>query len=75
MLVSEHPKELCVMTNERRTFELSDAELDHVSGGTGTAPVLVEGNGTENFQSNAPNTPAAQNGFKGNGASIRSTPC
>jgi hypothetical protein len=64
------------MTNEPRSIlELSDVELDQVTGGTGTVPVLVEGNGRENFHSNAPNTPAAQNGFNGNGAFISSSPC
>jgi len=69
------------MTNENRTIiELSDAELDHVAGGLGTAPVLVEGNGRENFHSNAPNTPANGNGFNsdngnGKGAFISSIPC
>jgi hypothetical protein len=70
------------MTNEPRTIELSDAELDDVNGGLGTAPVLVEGNGSgrENFHSNAPNTPAFGNGFNsdngnGKGAFISSIPC
>jgi hypothetical protein len=63
------------MSEPRTIVELPDAELDAVSGGLGT-PVLVEGNGHENFHSNAPNTPAAQNGFNGNGhgASI-GVPC
>jgi hypothetical protein len=61
------------MSEPRSIFELSDAELDHVAGGLGV-PVLVEGNGNENFHSNAPNTPAAQNGFNGKGASI-GVPC
>jgi hypothetical protein len=69
------------MTNEPRTIiELSGADLDHVSGGLGTAPVLVEANGRENFHSNAPNTPANGNGFNsdngnGKGAFISSIPC
>jgi hypothetical protein len=71
------------MSNENRTItELFGADLDHVSGGLGTGPVLVEGIGTgkENFHSNAPNTPAAQNGFNsgngnGNGAFINNFPC
>jgi len=66
--------------NEPRTIiELSDAELDHVAGGCGI-PVLVEGNGTPNIHANAPNTPAAANGFNsgngsGNGAFISGTIC
>ena len=62
------------MVNEPRTIiELSDAELDQVSGGEVAPPVLQEGNGDLNYHSNAPNTPAAENGFKGhngNGARI-----
>jgi hypothetical protein len=54
--------------NEPRTLiELSDAELSLVSGGeVGALRVLQEGNGSLNFHSNAPNTPAADHGFKGN---------
>jgi len=53
------------MVNEPRTIiELSDAELDQVSGGEVAPPVLQEGNGNLNFHSNAPNTPAADRGFK-----------
>jgi len=59
------------MTNEHRITELSDAELDRVAGGCIPAvPVLVQGNGNLNFHSNAPNTPAADNGFQGQGAFI-----
>jgi hypothetical protein len=54
--------------NEPRTIiELSDAELSLVSGGeVGALHVLQEGNGHLNFNSNAPNTPAADRGFNGN---------
>jgi hypothetical protein len=43
-----------------------------VSGGTDPIgrTVLMEGNGKLNFHANSPNTPAAQNGFNGNGATI-----
>jgi bacteriocin-like protein len=59
------------MMNEPRTIiELSDAELDQVSGGEVGTGVLQEGNGHFNFHSNAPNTPAADRGFNGNGAQI-----
>jgi hypothetical protein len=54
-------------------IEVSDAELDLVSGGLGTS-FLVEGNGKPNYNANAPFTPAADNGFRGNGAHI-SEPC
>lgn len=47
--------------------ELTDAEREAVSGGVGKPDlVLVEGNGAGNLNSNAPNTPAATNGFQGN---------
>jgi hypothetical protein len=52
--------------NEHRTIiELSDAEQDLVSGGSVSVDVLRTGNGELNFHSNAPNTPAADNGFNG----------
>jgi hypothetical protein len=52
--------------NEHRTIELTDAQLDHVAGGCIVSePVLLQGNGDPNFNSNAPNTPAADNGFNG----------
>jgi hypothetical protein len=54
--------------NEPRTIE--DAELDLVSGGSEPLNVLIEGNGRPNFHSNAPNTPAAENGFNGKGAFV-----
>ena len=57
--------------NEPRTIE--DAELDLVSGGQ-PLNVLIEGNGRLNFHSNAPNTPAAGNGFNGQGAHINLGP-
>src|SRR5436305_8550362 len=81
MVAGQHQKGLYAMTNAPRTInELSDAELDQVTGGLGTGPVLVEGNGRENFHSNAPNTPANGNGFNsdngnGNGAFISPIPC
>jgi bacteriocin-like protein len=50
--------------------ELTDTELEAVSGGCVTVPVLEEGNGHLNFHANSPNTPANGNGFNGNGASI-----
>jgi hypothetical protein len=60
-----------LVTNEPRTIsEVSEAELDHVSGGALGRPFLIEGNGNANIHSNAPFTPAAENGFNGNGASI-----
>ena len=44
--------------------ELTDAELDAVTGGAvPIGPVLITGNGRPNFHSNAPNTPAAENGL------------
>jgi hypothetical protein len=60
------------VTNEHRTIiELSDAEQDLVAGGCITCePVLVTGNGNENFNAHSPNTPAADRGFRGNGAYI-----
>ena len=58
------------MTNKHRIIELSDAELDHVTGGCITTPVLVQGNNHPNFHANSPNTPAADNGFRGQGAFI-----
>lgn len=61
------------MTNEHRTIiELSDAEQDLVAGGCGCIlePVLQTGNGSLNFHANSANTPAAENGFRGNGAQI-----
>jgi hypothetical protein len=55
------------MMNEHRTIiELSDAEQDLVAGGI--IPVehaLQTGNGELNYHSNAWDTPAADNGFKG----------
>jgi bacteriocin-like protein len=59
-----------MMNEPRSIIELSDAELDQVSGGQVGTGVLQEGNGNLNFHSNAPNTPAADHGFKGNGAQI-----
>jgi hypothetical protein len=61
------------MMNEHRTIiELSDAEQDLVAGGCvcETEPVLLQGNDHLNFHANSPNTPAGENGFKGNGAQI-----
>ena len=46
-----------------RMVELTDAELDAVTGGAIIPGVLITGNGSLNFNSNAPNTPAAQNGL------------
>ena len=49
-----------------RMVELTDAELDSVTGGCiliPIEPVLITGNGRPNFNSNAPNTPAAENGL------------
>jgi bacteriocin-like protein len=64
------------MMNEPHTIiELSDAELDQVSGGEVGPSVLQEGNGNLNFHSNAPNTPAADRGFNGNGAHIVTPIC
>jgi hypothetical protein len=59
-----------LVTNETSITEVSEAELDHVSGGALGRPFLIEGNGNANIHSNAPFTPAAENGFNGNGASI-----
>jgi hypothetical protein len=60
------------MSESRTLIELSDTDLDHVSGGiTGLGFfVLVEGNGKINLHANSPNTPANGNGFNGNGAQI-----
>jgi hypothetical protein len=62
------------MMNEHRTIiELSDAEQDLVAGGCTPCepvPVLLQGNDHLNFHANSPNTPAAENGFRGNGAQI-----
>ena len=59
--------------------ELTDAEVDLVSGGVIHPPlVLIEGNGNCNFNSNAPNTPGANNGLqqpKDNGAFVGICPC
>ena len=49
--------------------ELTDAELEAVSGGQ-IVPHLVEGNDRPNFHAHSPFTPAAANGFNGNGAFI-----
>jgi bacteriocin-like protein len=49
--------------------ELTDAELETVSGGS-LPPHLVEGNGKDNFHAHSPFTPAEDNGFNGNGAFI-----
>ena len=54
------------MNEHRAIIELSDAEQDLVAGGCVCEPVLIQGNGDPNFHSNAPNTPAAENGFNGN---------
>ena len=45
--------------------ELTDAEVDLVSGGCDSLHplVLIQGNGVCNFNSNAPCTPAADNGL------------
>jgi len=45
--------------------ELTDAEVDLVSGGCDSLHplVLIQGNGNCNFNSNAPNTPGALNGL------------
>jgi len=46
--------------------ELTDAEVDLVSGGCEPSHhplVLIQGNGVCNFNSNAPNTPACDNGL------------
>jgi hypothetical protein len=60
-----------LVTNEPRTItEVSDAELDHVTGGALGRPFLIEGNGNPNIHANSPFTPAAENGFNGKGASI-----
>jgi hypothetical protein len=62
--------------NESRTIiELSDLELDHVTGGATFLPFpyLQKGNGDPNLNANSPNTQAADNGFNGhngNGARI-----
>jgi len=42
------------VTNEPRTItEVSEAELDHVTGGAFGRPFLIEGNGNANIHSNA----------------------
>ena len=62
------------MSESSTIIELSDADLDHVSGGAINnpfpIPVLVEGNGKINLHANSPNTPANGNGFNGDGANI-----